>query len=60
MNNARLDSVEVNGVKFTVKPSKIDIMIYRAAIRRLLALVPEHQRPGADAIIDVTAWVREE
>jgi hypothetical protein len=50
----------VNGVKFTVKPSKIDIMIYRAAIRRLLALVPEQERPAAHDIIDVTAWVREE
>jgi hypothetical protein len=55
--NTLTNEVEVDGIKFTVKPAKIDIQIYRAAIKLLLKRIPAEKLPKTGTEIDVTAWL---
>jgi hypothetical protein len=47
---------EVDGFTFKVQAVKDNEAIYKAAIKKLLRLVPKEKLP-ADKEIDVTAWL---
>jgi hypothetical protein len=58
--NTLITEVEVDGIKFTVKPAKVDFQVYRTAIRLLLKRIPAEKLPKAGTDIDVTAWLERE
>ena len=55
--NAFVNQVEVAEIKFTVKPAKDETLIYRAAVKRLLKLIPAEKQPKPGTEINVDPWI---
>jgi hypothetical protein len=57
-NQTLVNEVTIDRIKFTVKPAKLETEIYRAAIRRLLAILTSDQRASLANEVNVLPWVK--